>query len=434
MVTLFFIMLIIGAPLVFAFAFSSFVYIWTTPSMTGQNVSSVFFSALDSFPLMAIPLFIFAGDLMVQGGISRKIIDFIKSIVGNVKGYLGSITIIACAFFSAISGSGVATVAAVGSMMIPEMEKANYPKGYPAALTASAAFLGIIIPPSIPMIMYGFLSNTSVAALFVAGIVPGVILALTFLIIHYFMMKNREIENEESNESDTVTTKLDYKEKYLKIWHTGRVAVLALLMPIIVIGGIYGGIFTPTESAVVAVFYAIFVSSVFYRKLSFKSFFLVTKKSTLNTSMLMITLVFATVFSRILTLEKVPQSLANLIIGISSETWVLLLIIILFLLLVGMVMDAITGVILVTPILYPIAVTELGLDPVHFGIIVIVTLAVGLITPPMAINVFLAAQISGTSVKQTFARVVPFLAMSLIVILIITYFPIVSTGLVKFLS
>lgn len=429
--TVFIIMLVIGTPIVFAFAFSSFVYILTSPHLSGESISAVFYSSLDSFPLMAIPFFIFAGDLMVQGGISRRIVEFIRTIIGNVKGYLGSVTIIASVFFSAVSGSSVATVAAVGSMMLPEMNKANYPKGYSASLTATSAFLGFIVPPSIPMIMFGFLTNTSIAELFIGGITPGIILAVSFLTLHFIMVKNMDVEREEELES---AASIERRERLLKIWETGKMAILALLMPVIVIVGIYGGIFTPTESAVVAVFYSLLVGALFYRQIKMKSFFSAAKKSALNTAMIMITLVFATIFSRILTIERVPERLASTILSISEQEWVIIFIVLLFLLLVGMVIDAITGVILVTPILYPIAVTQLGMDPVHFGIVAIVALSIGMITPPMAMNIFLAAKISGASVKETFKYNMPFLILSIVILVAISFFPPLVTGLSSLFS
>lgn len=431
----FIILLLIGAPIAFAFAFSSFIYIWTTSSLSGDNIAAVFYSALDSFPLMAIPFFIFAGDLMVQGGISKKIIEFIRSMIGSIKGYLGTITIISSVFFSAVSGSAVATVAAVGSMMLPEMNRANYPKGYSASLVATSAFLGFIIPPSIPMVMYGFLTNTSISGLFIAGILPGFLFALFLLIMHFLLVRNMDIEqrNIETNANDSQEVKVQEKI-LLQIFRTGRLAILALLMPVIVIGGIYAGIFTPTESAVVAVFYSLLVGTLFYRQINFGSFYTVAKKSALNTAMIMITLVFATIFSRILTIEKVPEKLATVILNISEQTWIIILIIIVFLLLVGMVMDAITGVILVTPILYPIGIMQLGMDPIHFGIVMIIALAIGMITPPMAMNIFLAAKIGGASVKETFRYNIPYLILSIGFLLLIAYVPSITISLVSLIN
>ena len=418
MLITFILVLLSGAPIVFAFGFASMVYILFGSNLAPDMFSAVLYSGLDSFPLMAIPLFLYAGELMSRGGISRRIVAFSASLVGRVKGFLGIITILASGFFSAVSGSGVATVAAVGGMMIPEMKRAQYPAGYAATLTASGAFLGAVIPPSIPMVMFGFISNTSIGDLFVAGIVPGVLFILGFIVANAIYTRRFDLtENEDSK-------LVEGNEKRLrKIFITGKTAFWALLMPVIIIGGIYGGFFTPTESAVVAVVYAILVGSLIYRELSLSGIWEVSKISALNTAMLMITLVFATIFSRLLTIEQIPQSLAGFLLELTEERWIILLIVLAFLLFIGMLMDSVTGVILVTPIVYPILVPIVGLDPVHAGIVVVVTLAVGLITPPMAINLFLAGKIANASMGSILRYLPGFLGVSLVVILIITFVP-----------
>lgn len=415
----FLLFLIMGAPIVFSFAFSSFVYIVFVSDLPLNMFASVLYSSLDSFPLLAIPLFLYAGELMSKGGISKRIITFSEAIVGKVKGYLGLITILASALFSAISGSGIATVAAVGGMLIPEMKNSKYPAGYAATLSASAAFLGIIIPPSIPMVMYGFITSTSIGDLFVGGIVPGILLIIGFSFINLYY--SRKFDLIETREEDKMSEEKMNRIKLIFV--TGKTAFWALLMPVIIIGGIYGGFFTPTESAVVAVIYSILVGSLIYRELNMANFLNVSFSSAMNTAMLMITLVFATVFSRLLTVEQIPQKIATYTLQISDKQWVILLIVIVFLLFIGMLMDAITGVILVAPIVYPIVVTGLGVDPVHLGVIVVVTLAVGLITPPMAINLFLAGKIANASMKSILNYIPAFIVVSLIVILIITFVP-----------
>lgn len=422
MLIIFLVVLLMGVPVVYSFAFSTLIYILFISDLTVKTFAPVIYSSLDSFPLLAIPLFLFAGELMSQGGLSKRLINFAESLVGKVKGYLGIITVLASAFFSAVSGSGVATVAAVGGMLIPEMQKKGYPAGYAATLTASASFLGVIIPPSIPMIMFGFMSNTSIGDLFIGGIVPGLILVVGFLLINLYYTYKLEFDYENEMNNDEV----EKGEKLRKIFFTGKSAIFALFMPVIIIGGIYGGLFTPTESAVIAVVYAIFVVSVIYRDINFKSFVHISKSSGLNTSMLMITLVFATIFSRLLVMEQIPQQLASKITTISDQDWVILLIVILFLLFVGMLIDTITSVILVTPIVFPIAVTGLGMDPVHFGVLTVVTLAVGMITPPMAINLFLASKIARTSLGSLLKYLPLFIIVSLIVVFLTAYIPSIS--------
>lgn len=303
--------------------------------------------------------------------------------------------------------------------MIPEMKRANYPAGYAAVLIASGAFLGAIIPPSIPMIMYGFISNTSIGDLFIAGIIPGLLFIIGFIIVNQYYTRRFDLNELEG----TDVVNLEETKRLRKIFITGKTAFWALLMPVIIIGGIYGGFFTPTESAVVAVVYAVLVASLIYRELNVHDILSVSKTAALNTAMLMITLVFATIFSRLLTIEQIPQKLAAVLMELTDQNWIIVLIIVGFLLFIGMLMDSVTGVILVTPIVYPILVTIAGLDPVHAGIIVVVTLAVGLITPPMAINLFLAGKIADASMKSTLGYLPGFLIVSLIVILLVTFVP-----------
>ncbi|MCW1927389.1 TRAP transporter large permease [Bhargavaea beijingensis] len=415
----FIVVLLLGAPIVFAFAFSSIVYLLFVSDLPSDMFGAVLYSSLDSFPLMAIPFFLFAGELMSQGGISKRIINFSRALVGKVKGFLGVITILASGFFSAVSGSGVATVAAVGGMMIPEMKRSAYPAGYAAALTASGAFLGSIIPPSIPMVMYGFISNTSIGDLFVAGVIPGFLFVIGFLLLNILAVRKFSLrESEAEGAGWTADT-----GQLRKLMLTGKAAFWALLMPVIIIGGIYGGFFTPTESAVVAVVYALLVSSLIFREMKWGAFVSATVSSALNTSMLLITLVFATIFSRLLTIEQVPQKLADSLLNVTEQQWAIMLIVILFLTLIGMLMDTVTGVILVTPIVFPILVTGVGMDPVHVGIITVVTLSVGLITPPMAINLFLAGKIADAPMMQIVRYLPGFLVVSYMVILLLSFLP-----------
>lgn len=422
MLVVFLFVLIMGVPIVFSFAFSTIVYMLFISDIPIKTFAPVIYSSLDSFPLLAIPLFLFAGELMSKGGLSKRIVRFAEAIVGKVRGYLGVITILASAFFSAVSGSGVATVAAVGGMLIPEMRSKGYPTGYAATLTASSAFLGVIIPPSIPMIMFGFISNTSIGDLFIGGIIPGVLFIIGFLLINLYYTYKLKFDY---NEPEQKTTDIDEK-RIKKIIITGKSSIFALLMPVIIIGGIYGGFFTPTESAVVAVVYSILIVTIIYRDVTPRSFFSISKNSALNTAMLMVTLVFATIFSRLLIMEQIPQELARTVTSISEQSWVILLIVILFLLFIGMLIDTITAVILVTPIVFPIAITGLGMDPVHFGVLTVVTLAVGMITPPMAINLFLASKIAATSLGSLLKYLPLFIFLSIVIVFLVAFIPSLS--------
>lgn len=428
-------LLILGAPVAFAFAFATFSYVVFVGKVDGTFIAPIFYSSLDSFPLIAIPFFIYAGDLMLEGGISRRLINFANALIGHIRGHLGHITVIACAFFAAISGSGVATVAAVGSIMIPEMINDRYPRGYAGALTATAAMLGFIIPPSIPMIMYGFIANTSVADLFIAGLIPGIILAVVFLLLNWFYTSRFKLASSEGVHSMTAATQEDGQaSRFRAILATGKEAIFAILMPVLILGGIYGGYFTPTEASVMAVLYAIFVGFLIYRGLNWRRFVEVTKNSTITSAMIMIILVFATIFSRIITREKVPQTIADYILSSAASETVVLLLMLAFLILIGMLVDAITGVILVTPLLYNIAVTGMGMDPTHLGTIIVVALSIGLITPPMAVNLFLASQLSGSTFREILLYLWPFLVASTVTLLLITFVPGISLFLVEMIS
>ncbi|MFS0575487.1 TRAP transporter large permease [Sporosarcina sp. 179-K 3D1 HS] len=430
MLLTFLIFLLAGAPIVFSFAFSSIIYLILNPNMA-SILPPILYSSLDSFPLLAIPLFLYAGDIMSEGGISKNIIAFASVMIGKVRGYLGAITVFSCAFFAAISGSGVATVGAIGKMMIPEMVKNGYPRGYASVLTATAAFLGVIIPPSIPMILYGYMSNTSIAELFIGGIIPGIILVLLFLIINYFY-SNKFQKNNDSFESN-YQEELEIKQnKFFSIIKTARSSIMALLMPVIILGGIYSGIFTPTEAAAVSVVYAILIGFFVYRDLNLKIFYSLTKNTAYTTTFLMITLVFATVFSRILTVEQIPKKLAEFMVNLFPAEWMIIVTIIVFLLVLGMLMDTVTSVIIATPILVPIA-TTIGLDLVHFGVVLTLLLAIGQITPPMAINLFLSSQISGATFKEQLSYLVPFIIGSLFVAILLTFIPIIVLFLPGFL-
>jgi C4-dicarboxylate transporter DctM subunit len=416
MMAVFLLFLFMGAPIVFSFAFASIVYV--LQHGMENIVPPIFYSSLDSFSLLAIPFFIYAGDLMSNGGISVKLLELSRTLIGRVKGYLGSITIVASAFFAAISGSGLATVAAVGKIMIPEMIRHGYPRGYAAVLMATASILGPIIPPSVPMVLFAFVSGASVLKLFLGGILPGLLLALGLLILNRMYVRRFTLtENANANPDPSGPA-----SRALEIWHAGRRAILALLMPVIIIGGIYSGIFTATEAAVVSVVYAILIGFLFYRELNWKTFFQATISTVNTTAFILITLVFASIFSRILTIERVPLKIVEFLTGSISSPELIVLIIVLFLLVVGMFIDLLTAVIIVTPVVLPVA-QSIGMDLAHFGVLLCVTLCVGSITPPMAINLYLSAQIAEASVKDQMKYLTPFIVIAVVVVFLIAYIP-----------
>ncbi|MFZ5649269.1 MAG: TRAP transporter large permease [Bacillota bacterium] len=423
-VILFFLLLLTGVPVYLCFAVSSMALVFLSSDLMSTMIAPVFYSSMDSFPLLAIPFFMYAGDLMAQAGVSRRLVDFAGSLVGRVRGYLGAITVIGCMFFGAVSGSGVATCAAVGGFMIPEMVRAGYPRGYACSITAAAAALGIIIPPSVPFVLYGFLTNTSVADLFLAGIVPGLLLGVSFLLTNY-MVTGKILPRSLMKPPDRGS---------IPILESSRKASWSLLMPVIVLGGIYGGFFTATEAAAVSVVYSMAVGLFVYKDIAPFDVFKIARSTAITIGSLGVLLVFATLFTRIMTHLRVTEKLSDFILGLTPETWVILIIVNLLLIVMGMFMDGITAVLLVSPVLYDICVVHLGMDPVHLGVIIVTNLAIGLITPPMAMNIFLASQISGTSSAEIFKSIPVFLVPGIVVLILITLVPELVTFLPKLLK
>ena len=388
------ILLLLSVPVGFSLILASVLTILIADVDLSFNlITQVLITANDSFPLMAIPFFILAGDIMGKGGISQRLFKVANAFVGHFTGGFAMATILTAMFFAAISGSGPATVAAIGSIMIPEMVKKGYHKAFATAVVAAAGTIGIIIPPSIPMVVYGVSANVSIGDMFLSGIVPGILMGLSLMIWAYFYAKKHKFYKSE---------KFTWKEKFQAI-NEGK---WALLMPVIILGGIYGGIFTPTEAAVVAVIYGFILSLFVYREMKWKEFFKVTIDSTITTGTIMIIVAAAAIFGRILALEQIPNQVAEFITSISDSPIIFLLLVNVLLLIVGCFMETIAAVIILTPILLPLAI-GLGIDPIHFGIVMIVNLSIGFITPPLGINLFVAAGISNLKIEDIVKKIVP---------------------------
>ncbi|MGR5140459.1 TRAP transporter large permease [Photobacterium sp. DNB23_23_1] len=387
----------------------------------------------NNFPLIAVPMFILAGDIMQTGGLSKRIISSVAILVGRLTAGLTYVNILASAFFAAISGSSPATVAAIGGNMIPEMEVRGYQRKFSAALTAASGMLGVMIPPSIPFIIYGITANESIGDLFLAGLIPGLIFATGYIIVaRYCVKRGKAFEGDgvtdefiqDNNLKDESTSGVDKKEKS-SFW--------ALMVPVIILGGIYGGVFTPTEAAAVAVGYALIISLFVYKEITLKDIPSILTKSSLTSVTCLVMVVMAFAFGRLLTIEQIPNAVAGFITAISDNKIVIILLINVLLILVGMFMDTTAAIIILTPILLPIAV-KVGIDPIHFGVIITCNLAIGFCTPPLGINIFVASSISGLSIEKIIDAILPFLVSMFISLVIVSYAPSVSTFLPNLMS
>lgn len=410
----FFLLIFIGLPLAFSFGISAILFILINMPNNLSIITSQAFNAIDSFALLAIPLFIFAGDIMKDGGLSRRIVDFAYIFVSKIRGGLAHVTVLASTFFSAISGSAAATVAAIGSIVIPEMVKRGYDKSYAATVAAASGILGMLIPPSIPMIVFAMTTNVSVAKLFLAGIVPGVMMALSFMIVNVIFDKSHK-NNKEVIEPFTL------KEAAKISWG----AIPALIMPVIILGGIYSGIFTPTESGAVAVFYGIAVGILIYRQLNLKKLLNIGKSSAYTSALIMFIISLAGIFGWVITTQRVPDLISSSITGLTDNPILILLLLNIIYLILGSFLETVTAVLITTPIFMPL-IYSIGVDPIHFGVIQTVNLAIGLITPPMALTLLVACRISKVPMRETFIPIIPFLIAAIIVLLLVTFIPEIS--------
>ncbi|KAA9019523.1 TRAP transporter large permease [Niallia endozanthoxylica] len=404
------ILLLLSVPIGIAIGLATLVTIFYSGSMPLEFLAKELVTSVDSFPLMAVPFFILAGEIMGKGGISQRLFGVAGALVGNKTGGFAIATIITCMFFAAISGSGPATVAAIGGVMIPAMVQQGYDRRFATATVAAAGSIGIIIPPSIPMVMFGVTASVSIGDLFISGIIPGILVGVAMMIWAWYYSKKMGYKG--------LDEKTSLKNIGKAIWD----AKWALLIPIIILGGIYGGIFTPTEAAVIAVVYGLFVAVVIYRELPLKELPKVIYDSALTTSTVLIIVGAANAFGRLLTLEQIPNKIANGLINISDNPIVIILLITALLLVVGMFMDPLAAIIILTPILLPIVV-QVGYDPVHFGVLMIINLAIGYFTPPVGVNLFVGSSISGVSMGPLSKAVLPYIGTMLIVLLLVTFLP-----------
>jgi C4-dicarboxylate transporter DctM subunit len=373
------------------------------------------FNAINKFPLAAIPFFILAGNLMETGGISRRLVEFAKSIVGGVQGGLPMTCVLTCMIFAAVSGSSVATTFAVGAILIPALIKHGYPTSYAAALQATSAELGVIIPPSIPMILYGVSAEVSIGELFIAGFGPGIFIGLSLMA---FVWAYCKFKGWGKNDGDG---RLSFGRA---TWE----AALALLMPVIILGGIYGGIFTPTEAAAVAVFYALVVGMLIYREINIASLMLVLRKSVISSAVIMFIIANAGLFAFLITRAGVPDAIGRWLEAVLQSPMLFLLGVNAALFVIGMFIETSAVIIVLAPILAPVAM-HFGIDPVHFGMIMVVNLALGMITPPFGVNLFAACTVAKISLDRIIPHLLPFVLVILACLMVITYVPSISLTL-----
>jgi C4-dicarboxylate transporter DctM subunit len=380
------------------------------------------YASVDSFTMMAIPFFMLAGKLMEIGGMSTRIVRFAESMIGWISGGLAYVVVLASTFFGALSGSAAATCAAIGSIMIPEMKKRGYPADFVGALQAAAGGLGVIIPPSITMIMYGVTSATSIGDLFIAGIIPGLTMALCLMVTAYLKIRKSPIAAMRHREP------FDGKN-LLKAFID---AFFAIMVPVIILGGIYSGVFTASEAGAVACIYGFIIGVFWYREINLHNFLEIMGGTITNTVLVMLIVAVSGAFSWLLTFSGVAKFLGTFVSSIAASQVTFLLVSNVIFFIMGMFIESVAAILIITPILHPIAMT-LGVDSVHFGIIMVVNLAIGLVTPPVGENQYIAAAIAGIPLERLLRAVIPFFASLIIALMIITYVPSLSLFLVQLL-
>lgn len=411
--------LVLGIPLAVVLGATGFITL-IFMGIPLEVVAQRMFTGIDSFPLMAVPFFILAGDLMNRGGTTIRLIDFANSLVGHIRGGLAHANVVANMFMAGISGSSVADASAIGSIMIPAMEKAGYDRPFSAALTASAATIGPIIPPSIIMVIYGVSVGVSVGGLFAAGFIPGVMLGLALMLIVY----RESLKNNYPKEGHFSFGRM-FKSLYRSFW--------ALLAPLIILGGILGGIFTPTEAAAVAVVYSFFIGKFVFREIKWRDLPRILLDSGITTATVLFIISTANVFAWVIAANMIPLRLANIFLSITDNPLLFLVLVNIFLLVVGMFMESGAAIILLAPILAPIA-HRLGIDPLHFGFIMVLNLAIGMATPPVGVCLFVSCGITGLSLEVISKNAMKFIGAEIAVLLVVTYVEPISMWLPKLLG
>lgn len=411
-VIVFLVLMFGGLPIAITLGFASAVGLYIADIdmvVLGQRI----ISGTQSFTLLAIPGFILTGDLMMQGGLSTRLVRFCHTLVQHVTGGLGMVTVLSAAFFAAISGSAPATTAAIGSIMIPEMEKNGYPRRFPAALATASGPIGQMIPPSIPMIIWGVVSEQSIAKLFLAGIIPGLMIAVGLMIVCYFYARKMGIGG---------SVKRATKKEMMAALNDGKWALLA---PFVILGGIYAGIFTPTEASAVGVTYALFIGLFVYKELKVKDLYSVLLKSCRTTGVVCFIIATASAFGWLMAIEELPSTLTNAILSVSSNPIVIMILLNIMLLFIGAIMDNIAAMIILGGVLTSIG-ANLGLDPTHFGAVVVINFAIGMATPPFGYSLFVGSAVSKLPIEEISKALIPMFIVQIIVLILITFVPFIT--------
>lgn len=410
--------LVIGVPIAIALGLSALATIIGAGSIPIDYVAQISFTSIDSFPIMAIPFFVAAGVFMGAGGLSKRLLAVADEMLGSLYGGVALASIATAMFFAAISGSGPATVAAIGSLTIPAMVERGYDKYFAAAIVACAGAIGVMIPPSNPFVVYGVSAQVSIGKLFMGGIVPGVLTGLVLMVITYFYSRKQGWRGEQRERNIKTFSKAIWDAKW------------ALMVPVIILGGIYGGYMTPTEAAAVSAFYGLFVGVFIYKGINLKNITESFIEACSTSAIIIVLMAMATIFGNIMTVEQVPSKIADLILGITESKILVLLLINILLLIIGTFMEALAAIVILTPILLPIVI-QFGVDPLHFGIIMVVNLALGFVTPPVGVNLFVASGVAKLKIENLSRVVFPMLLAMIVVLLLITYIPALPLALTK---
>lgn len=418
----FFVTALIGIPIAFCMGIVSLSSLLTLDQLSLLKlIPQKMITGIDKFPLMAIPLFILAGNIMNKSGITSSLVRFANFLVGRLRGGLALVDVLTAIFFAGITGVGVGEASVLGSIFVPAMQKEGYDTDFSAAVTASASVIGPIIPPSVPFVLYGCTVGVSVGGLFMAGIIPGILLGLSLMITAYLISTKRKYP--------IIKSQFTMKRFLLAF----KDALLALIMPLIIVGGIFTGVFTATEAAAVAVFYSLIVAMMVLKTLSIQDLFSVLVETGISSSIVFMLISTASILGYILTTQQIPQRFAQMMLSVTDNVWLMLLIINGFLLIAGMFMAESPNIILLSPILVPI-ITNLGIDPLHFGVIMILNLTIGLITPPVGSCLYILCGISKITLEELVRAIMPFMIAEFIILLVCTFVPSISLYLPRLLG